>query len=69
MRKSSQSSLRGFRITIFVVLLGLPLFVLFALFTYDAVLLPLLGLLILAPFLFLNYAVWGWHSAFKPKSR
>lgn len=69
MAEPKRSSFRVVGIPLVVVLFGIPTFLYFSLITNGALLAPLFGFALMAPFLLLNYAVWGWHSAFKPAAR
>ena len=68
MTMPKRSSFRLVGIPLVVALFGIPTFLYFALITNGALLAPLFGFALMAPFLLLNYVVWGWHSVFKPRA-
>jgi len=66
---STHVACRNVGIAICALLLGLPGLAFFTILTYGFILAPLVGLAFIAPFVLLNYLVWGWHGAFRPARR
>jgi hypothetical protein len=57
--ESGSSAWRWVGISFFAVTFGVPALLFLTLITYGAILIPLVGLAMIAPFILLNYLLWG----------